>query len=280
MSVSTYDFDLDKQVIFNYKETDLPEGHFLHKFLVEFQIEKFEIIETQSSVLNLESTEITSTQREGAKQKIVIHDLIKDEFYKIYWGLEIPQDDREWNKWKHNHIFYNNASFPNNIINSFYSEENDWWILKSTRIPGEDIYNFLLQRDKELPFTMDNFLDSMLYTLKWYNTEGRQVFPKIQPSFIIADNLYLSIGEVDWISKNNMFYSSEKGFTKVDHEPTLTWVDKQQYMTQSIRSFIKLFADLMPYQGIPNIVEYVSEGKNIIKIIEHCIDYVETEIFV
>ncbi len=280
MSVSTYDFDLDKQVIFNYKETDLPEGHFLHKFLVEFQIEKFEIIETQSSVLNLESTEITTTQREGAKQKIVIHDLIKDEFYKIYWGLEIPQDDREWNKWKHNHIFYNNASFPNNIINSFYSEENDWWILKSTRIPGEDIYNFLLQRDKELPFTMDNFLDSMLYTLKWYNTEGRQVFPKIQPSFIIADNLYLSIGEVDWISKNNMFYSSEKGFTKVDHEPTLTWVDKQQYMTQSIRSFIKLFADLMPYQGIPNIVEYVSEGKNIIKRIEHCIDYVETEIFV
>tara|TARA_S200000501_G_scaffold352630_1_gene371638 strand:- start:2578 stop:3420 length:843 start_codon:yes stop_codon:yes gene_type:complete len=280
VSVSTYDFDLDKQVIFNYKETDLPEGHFLHKFLVEFQIEKFEIIETQSSVLNLESTEITTTQREGAKQKIVIHDLIKDEFYKIYWGLEIPQDDREWNKWKHNHIFYNNASFPNNIINSFYSEENDWWILKSTRIPGEDIYNFLLQRDKELPFTMDNFLDSMLYTLKWYNTEGRQVFPKIQPSFIIADNLYLSIGEVDWISKNNMFYSSEKGFTKVDHEPTLTWVDKQQYMTQSIRSFIKLFADLMPYQGIPNIVEYVSEGKNIIKRIEHCIDYVETEIFV
>ena len=279
MSVSTYDFDLDKQVIFNYKETDLPEGHFLHKFLVEFQIEKFEIIRTQSSALNMSSAEITTTQREGAKQKVVIHDLIKDEFYKIYWGLNLPQDDREWNKWNHNHIFYNNASFPNNIINSFYSEENDWWILKSTRVPGEDIYNFLLQRDKELPFTMDAFLDSMLYTLKWYNNEGRRVFPKIQPSFIIADNLYLSIGEVDWISKNNMFYSSEKGFTKVDHEPTLTWVDKQQYMTQSIRSFVKLFADLMPYQGIPNIVEYVSEGKNIIKRIEHCIDYVETEIF-
>ena len=81
MSVSTYDFDLDKQVIFNYKETDLPEGHFLHTFLVEFQIEKFEIIKTKSSALDLESAEITTTQREDAKQKVVIHDLIKDEFY-------------------------------------------------------------------------------------------------------------------------------------------------------------------------------------------------------
>ncbi len=278
MSVSTYDFDLDKQVIFNYKETDLPEGHFLHKFLVEFQIEKFEIIKTDrtwspsiSSALDLESTEITTIQREGAKQKIVIHDLIKDEFYKIYWGLELPEDDRVYNKWKYNDEFYNNAYFPNNVINSFYSKEKDWWILKSTRVPGEDIYNFLLQRDKELPFTMDAFLDSMLYTLKWYNAEGKRIFPK--------DNLYLSIGEVDWITKNNMFYSSEKGFTKVDHEPTLSWIDKQQYMTQAIRSFIKLFADLMVYGGIPNIVEYVSEGKNIIKRIEYCIDYVETEIF-
>ena len=32
MTISTYEFDLDKQVIFNYSETDLPEGHFLHKF--------------------------------------------------------------------------------------------------------------------------------------------------------------------------------------------------------------------------------------------------------
>ena len=271
MSVSTYDFDLDKQVIFNYKETDLPEGHFLHKFLVEFQIEKFEIIRTGSSALNMSSAEITTTQREGAKQKVVIHDLIKDEFYKIYWGLKLPEDDRVYNKWKYNNEFYNNAYFPNNVINSFYSKEKDWWILKSTRVPGEDIYNFLLQRDKPLPFTMDAFLDSMLYTLKWYNDEGNRIFPK--------DNLYLSIGEVDWISKNNMFYNLENGFTKVDHEPTLNWIDKQQYMTQAIRSFIKLFADLMMYRGIPNIVEYVSEGKNIIKRIEHCIDYVETEIF-
>ena len=57
MSVSTYDFDLDKQVIFNYKETDLPEGHFLHKFLVEFQIKKFEIVKTRSTELDLEKIE-------------------------------------------------------------------------------------------------------------------------------------------------------------------------------------------------------------------------------
>ena len=271
MSVSTYDFDLDKQVIFNYKETDLPEGHFLHTFLVEFQIEKFEIIKTESSALDLKSTEITTIQREDAKQKIVVHDLIKDEFYKIYWGLNLPEDERLYDKWKYNNEFYNNAFFPNNLISSFYSREKDWWIIKSTRVPGEDIYNFLLQRDKPLPFTMDAFLDSMLYTLKWYNNEGKRIFPQ--------DDRYLSIGEVDWIAKNNMFYSPEKGFTKVDHEPTLNWVRKEEYINQAVRSFIKLFADLMPYQGIPSIVEYISEGKNIIKRIEHCIDYVETEIF-
>ena len=94
MSISTYDFNLDKQVIFNYTETDLPEGHFLHKFLIEFQIEKFEIIETESSALDLESTEITTIQLEDAKQKIVVHDLIKDEFYKIYWGLNLPEDEQ------------------------------------------------------------------------------------------------------------------------------------------------------------------------------------------
>ena len=274
MSVSTYDFDLDKQVIFNYKETDLPEGHFLHTFLVEFQIEKFEIIKTKSSALDLKSTRVapTPTQREGATQKVVIHDLIKDEFYKIYWGLELPEDDRVYNKWKYNNEFYNNAYFPNNLITSFYDKEKNWWILKSTRVPGEDIYNFLLQRDKPLPFTMDAFLDSMLYTLKWYNNEGRRIFSN--------EDQYLSIGEVDWISKNNMFYSPENGFTKVDHEPTLSWVRKEEYINQAVRSFVKLFADLMQYQGIPSIVEYISEGKNIIKRIEHCIDYVETEIFV
>ena len=79
MTISTYDFDLDKQVIFNYKETDLPEGHFLHKFLVEFQIEKFEIIKTRSTMLNLEKIEPT--------QKVVIHDLFNDDFYKIYYGI-------------------------------------------------------------------------------------------------------------------------------------------------------------------------------------------------
>ena len=272
MSVSTYDFDLDKQVIFNYKETDLPEGHFLHTFLVEFQIEKFEIIKTESSALDLKSTEITTIQREEAKQKIVVHDLIKDEFYKIYWGLNLPEDERLYDKWKYNNEFYNNAFFPNNLITSFYSREKDWWILKSTRVPGEDIYNFLLQGNKPLPFTMDAFLDSMLYTLKWYNNEGKRIFPQ--------DDRYLSIGEVDWVAENNMFYSSEKGFTKVDHEPTLNWVRKEEYINQAIRSFVKLFADLMIYQGIPSIVEYISEGKNIIKRIEHCIDYVETEIFV
>ena len=78
MSVSTYDFNLNKQVIFNYKETDLPEGHFLHKFLVEFQIEKFEIIETRSTNFNLEIAK--------SEQKVVIHDMIKDEFYKILEG--------------------------------------------------------------------------------------------------------------------------------------------------------------------------------------------------
>ena len=69
MSVSTYDFDLDKQVIFNYKETDLPEGHFLHKFLIEFQIEKFEIIETESSALDLESKEVSFPKKQKIRRR-------------------------------------------------------------------------------------------------------------------------------------------------------------------------------------------------------------------
>ena len=95
MTISTYDFDLDKQVIFNYKETDLPEGHFLHKFLVEFQIEKFEIIKTRSTMLNLEKIEPT--------QKVVIHDLINDEFYKIYYGIS------------KNNLYLNDTFYKNDI---------------------------------------------------------------------------------------------------------------------------------------------------------------------
>ena len=125
MTISTYDFDLDKQVIFNYKETDLPEGHFLHKFLVEFQIEKFEIIKTRSTMLNLEKIEPT--------QKVVIHDLINDEFYKIYYGISK-------NNLYLNDTFYKNAYFPNNLINTYLTD--DWWVMKSTRVPGEDVYNF------------------------------------------------------------------------------------------------------------------------------------------
>jgi hypothetical protein len=258
MTVSTYDFDLDKQVIFNYKETDLSEGHFLHKFLVEFQIEKFEIIKTRSTILNLEKIELT--------QKVVIHDLINDEFYKIYYGISK-------NKLYLNNTFYKNAYFPNNLIETYLTD--DWWIMKSTRVPGEDVYNFLLNKSK-MTFTMEEFLDAVLQTLKFFNDEGKRIFK----NDVNTINKYCSVGEVDWVSANNMFYSpKEKMFAKVDHEPNILWVDKQTYMNDAIRSFIALFGGLMALRGHKHIMDYVADGKNILKRIEYCIDFVETEIF-
>ena len=257
MSVSTYDFNLDKQVIFNYKETDLPEGHFLHKFLIEFQIEKFEIINTRSTKLNLTTTE--------PDQKVVIHDLINDEFYKIYYGMF---RDRI----KINEKFYSNAHFPNNLVTTYHTD--DWWIMKSTRVPGEDVYNFLLDESK-MVFTMDEFLDAMLQTLKFFNDEGNRIFKDNK-----YKDKYCSIGEVDWISKNNMFYCSKtNAFTKVDHEPSITWIEKDVYMNDAIRSFIALFGGLMGFRGHQHIMEYVADGKNILKRIEYCIDFVETNVF-
>ena len=143
--------------------------------------------------------------------------------------------------------------------------------MKSTRVPGEDVYNFLLDKSK-MTFTMDEFLDAMLQTLKLFNDEGRRLFPDMK--------VYLSIGEVDWISANNMFYDSiTKQFTKVDHEPNILWVNKQTYMNNAIRSFIALFASLMAFQASQHIMDYVADGKNILIRIEYCIDFVETEIF-
>ena len=258
MTISTYDFDLDKQVIFNYKETDLPEGHFLHKFLVEFQIEKFEIIKTRSTMLNLEKIEPT--------QKVVIHDLINDEFYKIYYGISK-------NNLYLNDTFYKNAYFPNNLINTYLTD--DWWVMKCTRVPGEDVYNFLLNESK-MTFTMDEFLDAILQTLKFFNDQGRRIFEHD----INTINKYCSVGEVDWVSANNMFYSPEqKTFAKVDHEPNILWVEKDVYMNDAIRSFIALFGGLMALRAHKHIMNYVADGKNILKRIEYCIDFVETEIF-
>ena len=258
MSASTYDFDLDKQVVFNYKETDLPEGHFLHKFLVEFRVEKFEIIKTRSTNLNLEKIE--------PEQKAVIHDLNKDEFYKIYYNMyrdRLRANDR----------FYNNAYFPNNTIKTYYTD--DWWILKSTRVPGEDIYNFLLDKSKMI-FSMDEFLDAMLNTIKFFNDEAQRIF---KGEGIITGK-YCSIGEVDWISSNNMFYCPKTNvFTKVDHEPNITFVDKDRYMNEAVRSFITLFSSLMSLKGHEHIMNYVANGKNILKRIEYCIDFVEQKIF-
>ena len=253
-----YNFALDKQVIFNYNEIDLPEGHFLHKFLVEFQIEKFEIINTRSTKFNLTSI--------VPEQKVVIYDLIKDEFYKIYYRMY--RDRLEVNN-----KFYNNAYFSNNLITTYYTD--DWWIMKSTRAPGEDIYNYLLDKSK-MAFTMDEFLDAMLQVLKWFNDEGQRIFKNDHKS----TNKYLSVGEIDWISPNNMFYYPEqKLFTKVDHEPEIMWVDKQTYMNDAIRSFIELFGKLMALKAHKHIMDYVADGKNILKRIEYCIDFVETEIF-
>ena len=67
----------DGEILFDYTEINLPDEHFLRKFLVEFKLEKFEIIRTRSTNLNLKEVE--------PEQKVVIHDLIKDEFYKIYY---------------------------------------------------------------------------------------------------------------------------------------------------------------------------------------------------
>ena len=255
MSVSTYDFDLDKQVIFNYKETDLPEGHFLHKFLVNFKIKKFEIINTLSTKLNLQKIE--------PEQKVVIHDLINDEFYKIYYGMYRDRIGI-------NETFYSNAHFPSNLITTYLTDE--WWILKSTRVPGEDIYNFLLNESK-MTFTMDELLDAMLHTLKFFSDEGKRIFPDSKQ--------YLSIGEVDWIAKNNMFYCPETNkFTKVDHEPIVVLVDEQRYMNDCIRSFIILFGTLMNLRDHQHILNYVADGKNILKRIEYCMDFVKQEIFV
>jgi len=258
MTISTYDFDLDKQVIFNYKETDLPEGHFLHKFLVEFQIEKFDIIKTRSTMLNLEKIE--------PKQKVVIHDLINDEFYKIYYGISknnLYLSDK----------FYKNAYFSDNLIKTYLTD--DWWVMKSTRVLGEDVYNFLLDESK-MSFTMEEFLDAILQTLKFFNDQGRRIFEHD----INTINKYCSVGEVDWVSANNMFYSPEqKTFAKVDHEPNILWVDKQTYMNDAIRSFIALFGNLMGLRAHKHIMDYVADGKNILKRIEYCMDFVETEIF-
>ena len=257
MTISTYDFDLDKQVIFNYKETDLPEGHFLHKFLVEFQIEKFEIVKTRSTELDLEKIE--------PAQKVVIHDLIKDEFYKIYYGMF---RDRI----KINEEFYSNAHFQNNLVTTYYTD--DWWVMKSTRVPGEDVYNFLLDESK-MVFTMDDFLDAMLHTLKFFNDEGKRIFKDNK-----YKDKYCSIGEVDWVSKNNMFYCPDtKQFTKVDHEPNIGLVKKDVYMNNAIRSLIALFGALMAFQGSQHIMDYVADGKNILKRIEYCMDFVETNVF-
>ncbi|MBH18739.1 MAG: hypothetical protein CMD91_04160 [Gammaproteobacteria bacterium] len=252
-----YNFDLDKQVVFTYNEIDLPKGHFLHKFLVEFKLEKFEIIKTASTKLNLkENTE---------PQKVVIHDLNEDEFYKIY-----VNDSKE--NWKQNDKFFSQAYFSNNLITTYLTDH--WWILKSTRVPGEDVYNFLLNETR-MTFTLDEFLNSMLLTLKWFNDEGKRIWKNNQPK-----ETYLSIGEVNWISRNNMFYDSiTNQFTKVDHEPRINWVDKQSYMNDAIRSFIELFGNLMGLKAHKHIMNYVADGKNILKRIEYCIDFVETEIF-
>jgi len=248
----------DGEILFDYTEINLPDEHFLRKFLIEFQIEKFEIIKTRSTKLDLEKLE--------PKQKVVIHDVIKDEFYKIYVG-------ESKDSWYVNDKFYKNANFPNNLITTYLTDH--WWIMKSTRVPGEDIYNFLLDESK-MVFTMDDFLDAMLHTLKFFNDEGKRIFKNDHNSI----NKYCSIGEVDWVSKNNMFYCpNQKIFTKVDHEPRINWERKQQYMNDAIRSFISLFGALMALRGTKHIMNYVADGKNILKRIEYCMNFVETEIF-
>jgi len=253
-----YNFDLNKEIIFTYEETPQPKEHFLRKFLVEFQIEKFETIKTASTKFNLK--EITKPQ------KVVIHDLNKDEFYKIYIG---EGDQAE--AWSINNRFFSQAYFSNNLVTTFLT--TDRWIIKSTRVPGEDVWNFLLDKSK-MTFTMDEFLDAMLHTMKWFSTEGSRIWnggPR---------GKYLSIGEVNWISANNMFYCPKQNvFTKVDHEPEIIWVSKRQYMNDAIRSFIELFGNLMKLRGHDHIMNYVADGKNILKRIEYCIDFVETEIF-
>ena len=138
------------------------------------------------------------------------------------------------------------------------------------------MYNFLLDESK-MTFTMDEFLDAMLQTLKFFNDEGKRIFADDNK---INHNQYLSIGEVDWVSTNNMFYCPEtKLFTKVDHEPNIMWVSKRVYMNDAIRSFITLFASLMALKNHQHIMEYVADGKNILKRIEYCIDFVETNVF-
>ena len=252
-----YNFDLEKQVIFNYAETPLPAGHFLHKFLVEFKLEKFETIKTGSTKLNLQKIE--------PGQKVVIRDLNNDEFYKIYY-----------NKYRDrlliNDKFYSNAHFRGNLITTYLTD--DWWIIKSTRVPGEDVYNYLLNETR-MTFSMDEYLDAMLHTMKFFSKEGKRIWDKDRP-----EGKYLSIGETDWIARNNMFYDSiTNQFTKVDHEPNILWVDKQSYMNDAIRSFIALFGNLMGLRDHKHIMNYIADGKNILKRIEYCIDFVETEIF-
>ncbi|RZD43393.1 MAG: hypothetical protein CXT73_00750 [Methanobacteriota archaeon] len=254
-----YDFDLKKQVVFNYAETPLPAGHFLKKFLIEFQIEKFETIKTGSTKLDLGKVTIP--------QKTVIHDLNNDKFYKIYVGYSNDT-------WELNNKFYNTAYFPNNIISTHLNKKNNWWILESTRVPGEDVYNYLLNETR-MTFSMDEYLDAMLHTMKFFSKEGKRIWDKDRP-----EGKYLSIGEVNWIARNNMFYDSiTNQFTKVDHEPLINWVGKQSYMNDAIRSFIALFGNLMGLRDHKHIMNYIADGKNILKRIEYCIDFVETEIF-
>jgi len=218
----------------------MESSELLSNFLKIYDLKEYKIIRTTSDAW-------------VEHPRIVVFDKKNNYYYKIFSNItkEIK---------KYDHVFLNNAHFPNHLVTSVIEE--DMWIVK------QSIPNGILLADifRNKNTVNDKIIDIMLGNLLWAKNEAKRIFPN-PPKNKLWD---FSAG--DSCASNIIYDMQTNTATNIDIEAS-HWVTKDEYLKRAFNRFLKHFNNWKEYPHC-NFLPI----RKIPKLLDRCLTFIDKEI--
>ena len=241
---------LNKQVVIGRSITE-GEEELLSNFLKCYPLTDYKVN------ISTGGTTGWNIKRRTESPRLIILDNKNNCYYKIFPKnfpkiLEIE---------KYDHVFINNAHFPNHLVTSVIEE--DVWFIKQTIPKGILLSKIIIE-----PNTVnEKIIDSILSNLLWAKKEADRIFldtPK---------NKYWMFSQQLDIGINNIIFNAQNNTTtNIDIEPS-SWLTRDQYLKYAFKTLV---SHLGNWSQIPNC-KFLSVLEQP-KILDKCMMFIDKEI--
>jgi len=186
--------------------------------------------------------------------RLVILDYKNNCYYKIF-PKTFPDIE------KYDHVFINNAYFPNHLVTSIIKE--NLWIIKQTIPTGNILVEIFSKENK-----VDNkIIDSILSNLLWAKKEADRIFSNT------PKHKYWNFSQQLDVGVNNIIYDVQNNTTtNIDIEPS-NWLTRDQYLKYAFKRLIKHLGNWGQIPGC-NFLSVLEMPK----ILDKCMIFIDEEI--